>query len=73
MQMPVESQGVVIEDVARGSPAGRLGFEPRDIIVNINGTDIASTEVLQQIIDADASFWRVEIERNGQRIRQFIR
>lgn len=73
LQMPVESQGVVIEDVARGSPAGRLGFEPRDIIVNVNGTDIASTDILQQVIDADANFWRVEIERNGQRIRQFIR
>ncbi|UVC11412.1 Do family serine endopeptidase [Rhizobium sp. TH2] len=73
MQMPVEAQGVVVEDVARGSPAGRLGFEPRDIIVNINGTDIDSTESLQRIIEGGADFWRVEIERNGQRIRQFIR
>jgi Do/DeqQ family serine protease len=73
LQMPVEAQGVVIEDVARGSPASRLGFEPRDIIININGTDIDSTESLQRVIDAQADFWRVEIERNGQRIRQFIR
>ena len=73
MQMPVETQGVVVEDVARGSPAGRLGFEVRDIIVNINGTDIDSTESLQKVIDGQADFWRVEIERNGQRIRQFIR
>ena len=73
LQMPVETQGVVVEDVTRGSPAGRLGFEPRDIIVNINGTDIDSTESLQKVIDGQADFWRVEIERNGQRIRQFIR
>jgi S1-C subfamily serine protease len=73
LQMPIEAQGVVIEDVARGSPAGRLGFEPRDVIVNINGTDIDSTESLLRVIDGGADFWRVEIERNGQRIRQFIR
>ncbi|MBX9457222.1 MAG: DegQ family serine endoprotease [Rhizobium sp.] len=73
MQMPVEAQGVVVEDVARGSPAGRLGFAPRDIIVNVNGVDIDSTERLQSVIDNQPDFWRVEIERDGRRIRQFFR
>jgi Do/DeqQ family serine protease len=73
MQMPAEAHGVVIEDVNRGSPADRLGFEPKDIIININGSDITTTAVLQQLVDAGADIWRVEIERDGQRIRQFIR
>ncbi|MDO6963108.1 DegQ family serine endoprotease [Rhizobium alvei] len=73
LQMPPEAQGVVIEEISRGSPAARLGFEPRDIIINVNGTAIASTEALEEVIQQDPSFWRVEIERDGQRIRQFIR
>jgi Do/DeqQ family serine protease len=73
LQMSAEAQGVVVEDVARGSPASRLGFEPRDIIVNVNGTDIDSTERLQTVIDSEPDFWRVEIDRGGQRIRQFFR
>jgi Do/DeqQ family serine protease len=73
LQMPVDKQGVVIEDITRGSPAARLGFEPKDIIVNINGQDITSTAMLAEVVDNDPGLWRVEIERDGQRIRQFIR
>lgn len=73
LQMSAELQGVVIEDVARGSPSARLGFAPRDIIINVNGTDIDSTERLQSVIDGNPDLWRIEIERDGQRIRQFFR
>jgi Do/DeqQ family serine protease len=73
LQMATELKGVVIEEITRGSPAARLGFEPHDIIINVNGEDITNTATLQTVVEADASFWRVEIERDGQRIRQFIR
>ena len=73
MQMQPELQGVVIEEVTRGSPAARIGFEPRDIIVNINGEAITSTKKLEEVVRNDPGFWRVEIDRDGQRIRQFIR
>ena len=42
-----------VEDVARGSPSARLGFAPRDIIVNVNGVDIDSTERLQSVIGGE--------------------
>jgi hypothetical protein len=34
---------------------------------------VKTTEELAQIADSDPSLWRVEIERDGQRIRQFFR
>jgi Do/DeqQ family serine protease len=73
LRMPTESTGVVVADVKDGSPAARLGFEPKDIIVSINGAPVRTTEELEQMADADPGFWRVEIEREGQRIRQFFR
>ncbi len=73
LRLAPESTGVVIVEVARGSPAARIGREPRDIVVNINGADIDKTETLQSSLDQQADFWRIEIERDGQRIRQFIR
>jgi Do/DeqQ family serine protease len=73
LQMQTELRGVVIEEVTRGSPAARLGFEPLDIIIDVNGEVIADTATLQSVVQNDPGFWRVEIERNGQRIRQFIR
>ncbi|MDI7865155.1 DegQ family serine endoprotease [Rhizobiaceae bacterium n13] len=73
LRMPTELTGVVVTDVKPGSPAARLGFAPRDIVVAINGNAIASTEELEAAVDDDPGFWRVEIERDGQRIRQFFR
>jgi Do/DeqQ family serine protease len=73
LQMPTDTQGVVIEEISRGSPAARLGFEPKDLIININGQDISTTAVLAEVLQNDPGLWRVEIQRDGQRIRQFIR
>jgi S1-C subfamily serine protease len=71
--MPSESTGVVVSEVKEDSLAARLGFEPKDIIISINGTEVKNTKELAAIADEDPSFWRVEIERDGQRIRQFFR
>jgi Do/DeqQ family serine protease len=75
LRMPVNqtSAGVVVTEVNRGSPAARIGLKPRDIIVELNGTQVASTEILASLAGESPSIWRVEIERDGQRIRQFFR
>lgn len=73
LRMPSEVTGVVVTDVARGSPAARVGFMPGDIIVAVNGTPIQSTRDMLSITGRDPGFWQVEIERDGQRIRQIFR
>jgi Do/DeqQ family serine protease len=73
LRMPASSQGVVITQINRGSPASRVGFQPKDIVLAVNGTAIDKTATLEAITREDASLWRVEIERDGQRIRQFFR
>ncbi|WP_271025585.1 PDZ domain-containing protein [Rhizobium sp. RCAM05973] len=73
LHLPPDTVGVVVESLKAGSPADRLGFAPKDIVISINGVAITSTDVLQQTVTGNPSFWRVEIERDGQRIRQFFR
>ncbi|KQW27413.1 serine protease [Rhizobium sp. Root274] len=73
LKMASEVTGVVVTEVVQGSPAARLGFQPRDIVVAVNGEDIASVDDLKKIAESDPGFWRVEIERDGQRIRQIFR
>ncbi|MBB3964005.1 DegQ family serine endoprotease [Rhizobium metallidurans] len=73
LRMPSESTGVVVSEVKDGSVAQQLGFEPKDIIVSINSSDVKTTKELATLASQNPSFWRVEIERNGQRIRQFFR
>lgn len=75
LRMPTgqTTTGVVVTEVNRGSPAARIGLQPRDIVIELNGTAVTSTETLATLVGEDPSFWRVEIERDGQRIRQFFR
>ncbi|MQV96241.1 Do family serine endopeptidase [Sinorhizobium medicae] len=73
LRMPTSLQGVVVTEINRGSPAARIGLEPKDIVRSVNGTAIESSKTLESVVAEDASFWRVEIERNGQIIRQFFR
>jgi Do/DeqQ family serine protease len=73
LRLATDKAGVVVSDVVRGSPAARLGFQPGDIMVAINGDPVASTKALETLVDDNPGFWRVEIERDGQRIRQFFR
>ncbi len=73
LRMPSETTGVVVSEVKDGSVASRLGFEPKDIIVSINGTAVGTTKELAAVALQQPNFWRVEIERDGQRIRQFFR
>jgi S1-C subfamily serine protease len=73
LRVPVEKTGVIVTEVSRGSPSARLGFQPNDIIVAVNGSPVTATKTLEGMVGEDPSVWRVEIERNGQRIRQFFR
>lgn len=75
LRMPTNqtTTGVVVTQVNRGSPAARIGLQPRDIVIELNGTVVSTTETLEALVKENPSFWRVEIERDGQRIRQFFR
>lgn len=75
LRMPTNqtTSGVVVTQVNRGSPAARIGLQPRDIVIELNGTPVTTTETLEAMVNENPSFWRVEIERDGQRIRQFFR
>jgi S1-C subfamily serine protease len=73
LRMPADTSGVVVTAVKRGSPAGRVGFKAKDIVLVVNGNAVSSTQQLEQILNDNPGFWRVEIIRDGQRIRQFLR
>ena len=74
LHMPTDTAaGVVVEKLKDDSAAARLGFQPKDIIISVNGTPITNTKSLAAIAASEPDIWRVEIERDGERIRQFFR
>jgi S1-C subfamily serine protease len=63
-----ENQGVVVVDVAPGSPAARAGLQQRDVIQAVNGEPVNSGQDIQTLVRGSSVGDRLQITlwRNGQ-------
>lgn len=68
-----DASGVVVMRVKRGSPADRIGLEPADILLRLNGVEIGSVSKLRQVIKREYATWRIEIVRGGRTLQLIIR
>jgi S1-C subfamily serine protease len=59
---------VVITAIANGSTAQAIGFQPGDIIVDVNNEKITKTSDLERISNSRNRSWRVTFRRGGQQI-----
>lgn len=66
-------KGVTVIDINRDSPAADFGFQPGDIVREVNGTTIETAAVLAQVAQQDTRWWRFTVERGGQILRQVLR
>ena len=66
-------KGVTVIDINRDSPAADFGFQPGDIVREVNGTTIETAATLAQIAQQDTRWWRFTVERGGQTLRQVLR
>lgn len=60
------SRGVVILETRAGSAAQRFGFQPRDIVKEVNGSEIKSVRQLQRLLAQKSQQWNISIERGGK-------
>src|SRR5207302_8781643 len=67
------AQGVVIVDIANGSPAQRLGFQRGDLVLSVNNAKIAKTRDLERIANQQNRLWRITIMRGGQQMSVELR
>ena len=68
-----EATGVIVLRLKRGSPADRIGLEPGDTLVRLNGQKIESVFFLEKLLTRDYSAWRIEISRSGRLLQLIIR
>jgi len=73
LRLPYELKGVVLADVAPGSPASRVGFQKGDLVLEVNGVTIADTRTLVRAAQTDSVLWRLVIRRDGQQVRLAFR
>jgi Do/DeqQ family serine protease len=70
LQLDASVEGVVITEIADGSPAKSLGFQRGDIVLSVNNAKIAKTRDLERIAGQQSRFWRITFVREGQ--QQFM-
>lgn len=68
LRLDPAAEGVVILDVANGSPAQQLGFRRGDIVTTVNDRDIAKSRDLEQATSQPSRVWRIVLIRGGQRL-----
>jgi len=69
--LPMNAAGVIVIEV--GGFAARLGFQPRDLLVAINGIAIQSVADAKAWEDDNSRHWDIEIDRAGQRLSMRVR
>lgn len=72
MGLAFDAKGVVVTDIAPGSPADQMGLEKGDIITSLNGIDIKDVGTFKKLASTRPRGWQIVIQRNGQMIRSYI-
>ncbi len=67
LQLPLMAKGVVIVSVSAGTPSGGYGFQPGDIVRDVNGQPISGTDELQRALSG-TNHWDLVVDRGGQRL-----
>ena len=66
LQLLGEWKGVVIVQIRRGATAMRLGLKPGDIVLAVNGRNVAKVEDLQNALANANGSWDVTFRRDGE-------
>ncbi|MFQ5467757.1 MAG: DegQ family serine endoprotease [Kiloniellaceae bacterium] len=66
LDMPGAWRGVIVTRITRGSPANRVGFEPRDIVVEVNGAEVGTVAELSAALERAGRRWRIGFVRDGR-------
>ncbi|MDC9824672.1 DegQ family serine endoprotease [Devosia sp. ZB163] len=63
------AKGVLVRTVERDSPADDMGLRAGDLILNLNGRDIADAETFGKVANDRPRSWRVVLQRGGRIFR----
>jgi Do/DeqQ family serine protease len=66
LNLRLDRSGVMVMEVARGSPAARMGLRPGDLLKSVNDYAIKLTEDLRDVLSDPPRTWRMVFDRNGE-------
>jgi serine protease Do len=62
----VSPRGVMMLEIQRGSTANRVGIQPGDVLLQVNGRDIQNVGQIREVASQKQPRWRFAMRRNGQ-------
>ncbi len=65
--------GVVIRQIVANAAAIRYGFQPGDIVLDINDTPINKVSDVVAVLKIPAESYKITIDRNGRKVQQNFR
>ncbi len=71
LSMDTHATGVIVLRILRGSPADRIGLEPGDILLRLNGRRIERVADLRERLERRGRGWRIAVGRDG-RVLQLV-
>ena len=70
-------EGVLVNRIARRSPAFNFGVRPGDLIIEVNGEAIQTVDQLEEALDkandGTGAVWQIAVDRNGRRLSRTVR
>jgi Do/DeqQ family serine protease len=66
LQIDVTPDGIVVSDLEDNSAAQRVGFQKGDIVLAINGQQLASTKDAERMVRNGGQYWEITINRGGR-------
>ncbi len=73
MSVDPMQRGVIVVQLRRGSKAHRLGIQPHDIILSINGDDIHRVRDFKKALWRPRKQWRITLKRGGRTLTSVIK
>ena len=68
LRLDPSTEGVVVLDIAGGTPAQRLGFQRGDVVLEINERKVATSKELEKVTRDRNRMWQITILRNGRQV-----
>ncbi len=68
LRLDPATEGVVVLEIAGGSPAQRLGFQRGDVVLVINEKKVETSKELERATRDTNRMWQITILRNGRQV-----
>lgn len=70
--LPYDATGVIVTELAPGSPAEAMGLRVDDVILSLNDIELTDARTFQQIASQRVRTWQIILQRNGRITRSIV-